>query len=328
MTKNHSLLTGPLLVSLIAIAFCVWTAMGNDVNICVTTGCTLYQDFSIAGISLWWYGTSAFTLLAIFALLGGASPGRFFSSLFLAGDCCLLVLMSLTAPCINCLIVAILFLLSYLFFRGATPKAAGKSRWAPLLVAVWSIFFIINIGLVARSQLDVWPILDESGEPRARMFFSPSCAHCVEGIKALSGNVNMAFYPVAENENDVHRLFRMTHLLKEGMSLAQALGKSSEIKDEDFFSYLNPQLLLLRFRLLRNKAHVFSSGSQGVPFYEYKGNPPEVAQKAARQTDVSVSALPPVSNQAPGEKSTYKDESLPFEIEEQCIAGRPCAPAN
>ena len=77
MKRSREILTGSLCVTLLAAAFCVWSAFGNDVNFCVTAGCSLYQDFTVGGVSLWWLGTGSFALLALLALLGPPPRGVF-----------------------------------------------------------------------------------------------------------------------------------------------------------------------------------------------------------------------------------------------------------
>lgn len=133
MKRSREILTGSLCVTLLAAAFCVWSAFGNDVNFCVTAGCSLYQDFTVGGVSLWWLGTGTFALLALLALLGAAAAGRLLAGLALLGDICLLLLMALTAPCVSCLVVAVFFALSYLGFRQAEP---ARQPWPPLRAAL------------------------------------------------------------------------------------------------------------------------------------------------------------------------------------------------
>lgn len=331
MTKSRAILSGPLLTALIALAFCVWTALGNDVNICITTGCTLYQDFSIFGISLWWYGTAAFTILSFCALFGFSFAGRRLAALFLLGDTALLLLMLLTAPCINCLVVALFFCLSYLFFRNASlPQTQnGQGSGRSLLIWCWIFFFVINIGAVVRSQMEIWPILDESGEGRARMFFSPSCHYCTEGIDYLSGHVYMAFYPVAENETDIYRIARMIELLDKGLNISEALAKSADFTVPSFFSSLHPKFLLLHFRLLINKAHVFSAGSQGVPFFEYLGLPPEVRKQIENKaTQGRLAGEEGSSSNSNEDGREYRDPTLPIDMGGQCGDLVPCPPTN
>lgn len=324
MTKSHAILIGPLFIAIAAIIFCVWIALGNDVNFCVTTGCSLYQDTSFFGVSMWWFGTAAFTVLAACALLGQKRIGQWFGALFIFADIFLLGLMELTAPCVSCLVVAALFALCYWLFREpreARPSPGAFSGRSPLLL-IWLVLFIANLGTVARSQFDVWPILDESGDAKMRMFFSPSCPYCVDGIKVLSGNIDVAFYPVAENENDVYRLAKMLSLVEDGMGLAEALAQSAEFADAKNTGYLNPEMLVLRFRLLRNKAHLFAAGSKAVPFFETRGLPGDITAR------LKASQAPPVPAR-PGD-GTPKDHELPKELEisGQCGGLEPCPPRS
>lgn len=326
MTKSHAILTGPLVLGLLAIAFCIWSALGNDVNICVTTGCTLYEDFSIAGVSLWWIGAAAFTVLCACALLGQVGAGRWLAALFLLVDICLLLLMSLTAPCISCLLIALFFALCYFFFRRVSIKRQNGTLRPSILIWVWLALFVVNLGQVARSQLDVWPILNEAGEDNVRMFFSPTCKYCIEGVNVLSGNINVGFYPVAENEADIAQIDKMITLLAEGQSLAEALGQSKNAVFEGFWAAWNPDTLALRFRLLRNKAHVFAQGSRGVPFFERKGLPPDVLAEARKeQAPIQFETLKPVPVVSSG-----GDHALPQELMEntQCGGEIPCPPAQ
>lgn len=324
MTKNHASPAPALLPALLGLAFCIWTALGNEVNICVTTGCTLYADFTIAHISLWWFGAAAFTILSACAILGQCVPGMRLAALFLLGDVCLLILMACTAPCVSCLVAALLFALSYLFFRrGYAVLRKQESPRRSILLWVWLALFVINLGQVARSQVDVWPILDESGDAKLRMFFSPLCRYCTEGIDVLSGNVDVAFYPVAESEADIARISRMQSLLDDGASMAEAVSQSREAVFENFWQGWSPAVILLRFRLLSNKAHIFSQGSQGVPFFERKGLPPDIAARAAKKPGPDQLDLPvPQAPVAPA----GTDYTMPPELQGagQCGAGVPC----
>lgn len=330
MKKMNAILTGPFFLALLATAFCVWSALGNDVNICVTTGCTLYEDFSIGGISLWWFGAGAFAFLAILAILGQSAAGRLFAGLFLLGDICLLLLMALTAPCVSCLVAAVFFALCYWLFRhaGASTQKGAEPPRASALLWIWLALFVVNLGQVARSQLDIWPILDESGEARANMFFSPSCRYCVEGINALSGNVEMAFYPIADSSEDVYKLAKMVECLDKGMNLAEAMGQSQDAVSPGLWANFSPGMLLLRFRLLRNKAHVLAAGSRGVPFFERKGLPPDVLAKVEEREKRSISRLqsPGYGNTEPG---GLPDATLPVDMGGgQCGPGMPCPPGT
>lgn len=352
MYRSHAILAGPLFLALLGTAFCVWSALGNDVNFCVTTGCTLYQDFTVAGISLWWFGTAAFGALAGLSLLGAADWGRILAALALFGDICLLLLMACTAPCVSCLVAALLFALVYFFLRRASApqsRMRGKEQRNSVLLWVWLALFVVNLGAVARSQTDVWPILGESENAATRMFFSPSCRYCIEGINALSGKVDVAFYPLAETDADVWKVARMRALLDEGFNLAQALAQSQNATAPSGIDSWRPDMLLLRFRLLRNKAHIFAAGSQGVPFFEQRGLPGDIRERVERPHqsrnpaegtagNAGRGAAPATGTAAPGD-DTPRDERLPLDMGGglsgtvsgsgaafQCGGDRPCPP--
>lgn len=320
MTKSHAILFGPLLVSLAAIAFCVWSALGNDVNFCVTTGCTLYQDFTVAGISLWWFGSASFAFLCICALLGQNILGKRLAGLFVLGDTALLLLMAFTAPCVSCLVAALLFALCYFLFRrtgsaSARPGESGSSRHSLLLWA-WGLLFAINLGQVARSEIDIWPVLDQSGDAATRMFFSVDCPYCAKAIHALSGKVDVAFYPVSENPEDVYRIAKMMSLLDDGMNMSEALDQSGEYETPEGFAAYSPEMMLLRFRLLRNKAHIFAAGSQAVPFFEQRGLPVGLLKENASAESQANSVKPENNFNLPPELT----------ITGQCGSGVPCPP--
>ncbi|MDR2744139.1 MAG: hypothetical protein LBB66_02925, partial [Desulfovibrio sp.] len=150
MNHHREVLAGSLCVTLLATAFCVWSVFGNDINICVSAGCSLYQDFTVNGISLWWLGAAVFSVLALMSLVGAASLGRLIAGAALCGDISLLLLMALTAPCVSCLIVALFFAASYMSFSFAAENrvarignAGGKSR-SSVLLWIWLALFTIN----------------------------------------------------------------------------------------------------------------------------------------------------------------------------------------
>lgn len=322
MKQGRGILSAPFFLDLLATAFCVWIALGNDVNFCVTSGCTLYQDFSFFGISLWWYGATAFGLLALCALFGSSSIGSFFAACFLLADTGFLILMAITAPCISCLVAAAFFALSFVLFRRALRNAQrGAPIRSSILAWVWLAFFVINLGAVARSQFEIWPILDEGGEARTRMFFSPTCSHCIDGINALSGNVGVAFYPVADTDEDIFRIAKIRRLLDEGSSLKNAVARAREVEIPGFFGQFSPETLMLRWRLLANKAHIFTANSGGVPFFEERGLPFCLREKKRESVNGAPIYQTPVTSQSGG----TGDATLPIDDGSgQCAPGAPC----
>ncbi|MDE7064725.1 MAG: hypothetical protein K2O70_04550, partial [Desulfovibrionaceae bacterium] len=282
-------------------------------NLCVTAGCSLFQDFTVAGVSMWWFGAAAFTLLCILSLVGSVTLGVVAAGLCLFLDVLLLVLMLLTVPCVGCLFAALLFALSYMAFRhGATPR--DKETGRSVLLWIWLGLFLINVGAVVRAQAGSWAMRGPE-DASVRMYFSPSCSVCREGVNALSGRVNVAFYPVAENSEDVLRIAAMIRGLEDGNSMSEALkAAQKEHATAGFLEGYSPDMLLLRFRLLCNKAHIFASGGQSVPFFEYHGLPSSLTEPAGQRA-----ARSPASSQ----QST--DYTLPIEPDVAGSCGGPNA---
>ncbi|MDD4701933.1 MAG: hypothetical protein PHI96_06890 [Desulfovibrio sp.] len=340
MNRSHEIVTGALCLALLAAAFCAWSALGNEVNLCVTAGCSLYQDTSVAGISLWWLGTGVFAALCFLALLGATHWGRILAALALTGDVLLLLVMALTAPCLSCLIAAVFFALIYMSFRQAAATRSRASKpGRSILVLVWGVLFIVNLGAVARSQSNIWAITDNGQEASVHMFFSPSCTSCREGIAILSGHVDVAFYPLAETDADVYRVAHMIRRLDQGSSMAEALAASQDIKAPSGFAAWNPDMVWLRFRMLRNKSHVFMAGAQTVPFFEYHGLPSMLvkqAQAAGKQgaaragASAAGSSIPATGMPGGGAGASYPpggaSDVLPSEpqIAGQCGGQAPC----
>ena len=316
MKRSRDILFGALSVSTLATIFCIWSALGNDVNLCVTAGCSLYQDFSIGGFSFWWLGVAAFALLAALALLGAAGIGRALAGLALLADMGLLLLMIFTAPCTSCLVVAFFFALCYLCFRhAARGQFPQPEQRRSMLLLLWLLLFAVNLGAVARSQLDVWPIMEVGEEVRMRLFFSPSCPSCRAAVESLSGRVDVGFYPLAEDDADIARTARMRELLEQGQNPAQALQGAQDI-GEDGPGLLSPSMLWLRFRMLCNKAHVFASGTQSVPFVEFHGLPSFWSKPRAQEKS-------PAREQRPAtDFPVGLDHTLPLETLEPLVSGR------
>lgn len=332
--RKPQLLMGPLALALLGMAFCLWSAFGNDINFCVTAGCSLYQDFSIGGVSLWWLGMTAFAGLFLLALVGASAWGVVFSALALTGDIALLLLMVFTAPCISCLVVAVFFALSFCAFRRAyaDEERRGPQRHS-LLLLIWMALFLVNVGVAVRSQNDVWAINDlvpnEEGNiaPSVRMFFSPSCPSCRQGVDILSGKVDVGFYPVTESPEDLIKILAMRKHLDDGLSMAEALAQSQKAVREDV-SLWSPDAVWLRFRLLRNKAHIFLAGSRTIPFFEYHGLPSMLVRQAQRAATAPANAAspkphtpPPGSWDGTGSEPSFLNDDP---IAGQCGNGRPC----
>lgn len=273
-TATPLVMPGPLLLALLGAAFCVWSASGNALNLCVTTGCSLFQDFTVGGMSMWWIGAAGFAVLALLSLSGRPLLGVVCSGVGVLVDVLLLALMLTTSPCVGCLFAALLFALLYLAFR-----QCNHHRDTPMprswLLLLWSLLFIANVGAVVKAEAETWPMYGPENAA-TRVYFSPSCSACREAVNSLSGRVNVAFYPLAENAQDIPSIETMIVALAKGDSMAEALAQAvaektpSETSSESAFS---PSRWLLQYRVLRNKAHVLASGAETVPYIEFHGLP-------------------------------------------------------
>lgn len=280
MTRSRKMLLTPFCLALAGALFAGWNSWAPASVPCLTAGCSLYQQVTVAGFSLWWAGAGAFLLLAVLALPGLSGPGRLISGIGLGIDCLLLILMALTLPCAACLTVALLLALCYASFRSEAlqvrrnRKGQGKS-W---LLFVWSLLFVINVGLLARSGLDPWPLrVPEGSEPASvNIFFSPSCGACRELIQGMpeAEAAAAAWYPVAETDADIPVILalRDSLMLSDkpfGAQLEAALAAPPLNK----YELLRPKALLLQFRLWRNQTHVLEAGQERLPFVEFHGLP-------------------------------------------------------
>ncbi|MDO5535912.1 MAG: hypothetical protein Q4F72_00070 [Desulfovibrionaceae bacterium] len=280
MQRSYNAMPGTACVCVLGLLFCLWASLGGGPEICFTAGCALYSDFTVAGISMWFLGMAAFAVLAALALLGRAQAGYMMAWLGLLGDTCLLALMLVTAPCFNCLIVA-LFLLSVLlcFRRGARESSWNRqARPRQILVLVWAFFFLCNVGVVLKSQIPLYCLSDNEDEATVRVFFSPSCPACRQAVERLSGKIDTAFYPVAENDMDVARIARMGELLAQGASMHEAMttANAEDMSSRKGMTGYGP--ISLQLKLLRNKAHLFMEAGPVIPFIEYRGLPSHLSQ--------------------------------------------------
>ncbi|MDD6181104.1 MAG: hypothetical protein PUB01_03395 [Desulfovibrionaceae bacterium] len=281
-TSPRRLLWQPLAAALAGALFCFWMTLDSE-SLCVTTGCALFQDASVGGVSLWHYGMAAFMLLSVLAVSGFGAAGRLASGCCLLGDVLLLALMAATAPCASCLIVALFFALTYgAFRREARPRESrGKTPSASWLLWAWALLWAINILAAGRNALGPWVMQGDPEQAGIHLYFSPSCPSCIKALKVLSGNIGAAFYPVAETDGDVAAVLRMEQLRRAGSTLYEAQQQAmQEAPELSLWRQWAPEVALLRFRMLRNKAHVLAAGGRAVPYIEYRGLPAHIAQKA------------------------------------------------
>ncbi len=317
------------LICALGFLFCLWVHVGQVEEACFTAGCSLYQQTSVAGISLWIVGMGAFLVLGLLSLLGKASIALFLTRLGLICDCFLLALLVVTAPCFFCLIFAFLLFCVYLSLRKSIPSRSWMSQSGrhSLLVCIWGFLFICNVGIVAKSSVPRWDITDNIEDASVYMYFSPSCSVCKQGVEALSGNIDVAFFPVAESSWDVARIARMEALLGEGMSMAEAFLAASSATPPTGLELFTPSMLSLQLRLLFNKAHVFMEGGGRVPFLEYRGLPRHILEKQKAESRQRSASPGQTRQPVPLPEPEWEDPTLPLnsEVGGYCTGGTPCS---
>ena len=317
MKRSTNILVLPLFLSVLAFVFCLWIGLGNRFEICVTAGCTLFEDAKLAGISMWWYGAAAFTALGICSACRYPGAGFVLAWVFLFADALLLTLMIFTAPCINCLVVAGFFFLIFLCLRKADRDSGYMSFQKPaksLLVTLWSVLFIINIGAVLKSEVSTWSLGGNEKTASVHLFYSPSCSACRQAVEALAGKVDVAYYPVAEYPQDFARIAYMVSAVKKGETVNAAFQQAQSAKPLPFIEYRG-----LPSQLTRNMR-------SEIARLEAEKAKLEEQVKAGRQEEAQPA---PVQNPAPGvqqpatapqtEGST--DDRLPFETPDSSVSG-------
>lgn len=271
-TQRTSILFFPLFASLLGLSFASWTAYSPaPLFTCETSGCNLFENWAVAGISLWWIGAGAFLLLACLSLLGNVRLGYFCASIMLFIDCLLLLFMAFTVPCTSCLVIALLFALAFYAFRTISPER-GAVRPRSWLLHVWIVVFFCNGIAAITEQLPPW-IIAGSKTASMQIYFSPSCPACKKALIEFSHlDEQVAFLPVTENATDVLAIAQLQHRMAQGDTLFSALrsiSKDSSVNPElSFFQYGKLQWLLLR-----NKIHVATSGAKKLPFIQIQGFP-------------------------------------------------------
>ena len=309
----------PALSSLAGLLFCLWVLLSGGKELCLTDGCALFQDFSLAGISLWAAGTAFFAALLLLCVLRATRIAKFFCAAALIADAVLMAIMAFTAPCVNCLVAGLLIALSFVLLR-RTTRTHGNSGRSPLLL-IWGLLFIVSAGGVARDLTSLWTPLPHNPQASMQVFFSPSCRAC-QTLTAQAGNIPDAnWFPVAEDTRDIWIIRAMTRRIEQGQSLQDAvLNAAADVPGladaPDImavpgyrFGLLRPDILLLQFRLWKNLAHVLAAGSDRLPFVEFRGLPAFFREDAPARPGY------PGSPSAPAHASTsaaHDERALPL----------------
>ena len=304
-----------LFFALLGLIWCGYVAFPTATPLpCSTSGCALFRDSKFAGVSLWWAGGAYFFLLTVLCLRGNRHLARPLAGLALFLDAILLIIMFLTAPCFDCLVVAALMGLCYYTLRSSANGDGwftGNEATHSLLLPVWFGLFLGNSVLAANEQLPLYS-LGNKRSTEISVYFSPSCPACREAILSL-GNAAV-LYPVAESAGDTESIIRFAALLESNVPIQLALERC--LNPDEPLPYLPfYETGLLRMQLLRNKAALLRQGFRALPLIQVNGMPghPNTplnngAAKQLSSSDVPVQARP--SESLPGQTSPAPGEDL------------------
>ncbi len=241
--------------------FCIAAALGGADKFCLTQGCTLYQDVNLLGISLWWWGSGAFGFLTLLTVVGAFRASFWAAFAALAVDCVFVAWMAVSVPCINCLIAGLLFLGVFLALAVCTNMLRKP---AIVLACIWLFLFSPNLFAVGHELAGPWAIRGSNAAP-LHLFLSPSCPACREAVTRLTANgeSNLAFFPVAENEQDFVTILRLERELAMGGPFAKAFAASLEKTEQVTAGTL--ERISLRLRLFRNELALGRMGAKRIP---------------------------------------------------------------
>ena len=302
-SQSNTTLWGTFFFALLGLVWCGYLSFPTaNPAPCVSSGCILFRDFRIAGVSLWWVGGAYFFLLAILSIRGNRYAARTLAMLGLFVDVLLLIIMLFTVPCFDCLVAGAIIGLCYYTTLRPAPDSwfVGKEVTPSVLLPVWFGLFLGNGVLAVNEQIPLHA-LGNTRTSEIRVFFSPSCKACREAVSAL-GNA-AALYPVMESERDFDAILRFSALLKADIPAHEAMLRSMNENEPVPLLALH-EWGILRLQLLRNRAHLLRQGFRAVPLIQINGWPGEQpsSQRPAIPLahEIPVSASPPVPHEEQG----------------------------
>lgn len=277
-------------IAVIGAAYCAVHVVPLPVSVpCPGTGCQLFQDFTINGVSLWWAGVAYFLVMTLLVLRRTRSLALLAAGTALLADAALLGVMLVTAACISCLGAGLLIALLFLSVRSHHYGKTKPDALSTMLLVGWSGLFIAALAFAGTEHLGSWRIAGPENAER-RVYFAPSCPACRDAVAAFAANAS--FYPVAEKDSDIAVIQAMNTALAQGEPVDRALETAMRAAAKDGLpepSFLdNP---LFRLNLLRNKADVMRMGFNQLPLIMINGMPQSLRPVGAGQ--ISAPSTPP-----------------------------------
>lgn len=312
-SQAHSVPWLTLLFALLGLAWCGYMAFPTaSPPPCATSGCALFRDTKFAGLSLWGVGGGYFFVLAVLCLRGRQVLARQLSLLALFLDALLLLVMFLTAPCFDCLVVAALIGLGYYSLIGSGEGWFQEASKTSILLPVWFGLFLGNAVLAGNEMLPAHSI---NGKNKAdlRIYFSPTCPACREALTAFGDKA--VLYPVLEGEGDMAPLLRLEAFLAAKMPMAEAVERSLDpaepVPDLSFY-----RRALLELQLVRNKAALMRQGFRALPLIQVNGMPGHASTSLERASlpgrpGAQATGEPQGANAQPGAHSAPNGQGAP-----------------
>ena len=299
--------------SILGLVLCAYLAFpGNSTANCLSLGCTVFQNFQIFGVSLWWIGVGYFFILSLACLQGKQIFAWWLARIALTIDACLLVVMLFFAPCANCLVVACFFAITLILVRPKSTAWAKAPTSPTFLIAIWLGLFLANSTLLLNSAIPLWSI-DKNEKTDIQIFFSPSCSSCQKAVQTF-GKI-AKFYPVSEKPEDLLAIYRLNTLIKQGLPVNEAFAKILDPSLE-LPAPSSAEKAILTLVLMRNKVALLRQGSGVVPLIQINGMPEAlVGQKLNLEQSPVIDGVQPLPSASPIVSPLPTSENLPVKPE-------------
>ncbi len=270
-------------LSLVGMAFSAYNVFSPSETSCImSSSCELFVDFSVLGVSLWWFGIIFFSLTIIFSLFGLVKLGKFVSATGVILDLCLLCVMLISVPCSNCIIVGALIVLVYIAFHwDSRNKKIPTKMPRPFLIFPWVCALLMVLGNIFTLYAEPWAVTGNQNSS-IRVYFSTDCSACAKLIDAQGNNPDILWFPVQEGENDAFEVKYLQAQLQAGLSLKQAFQKlKSENPEPSLYDVFSIDHWDIQLQLWKNSAHVMKSGKNVLPLVEFHGLPSNLLPQGA-----------------------------------------------
>ena len=242
------------LPALLGLLLCLPNLFGFEAFPCRTSGCRIYGE----NVATWAMGAVGF--LAIGVSFAVPFLRRYvlrpLCALALLADACLLALLTVTGPCLQCMAVGCMLFLSFVLAGIVVPKPSALRKAIGFL---WLIPFVTTCGLAINETFGApWAI---SGDPQSAdtvVYFSPSNAECLQVVKAAEESLGTVFCPVIEKPGDADLIAGIQRAMRGGTKISEAIESQTSAEAGT----------LMYLRLMCNAAHVARSGSRTLPYIE------------------------------------------------------------